>query len=121
MSRRVRALTVVVCFLVTAQAGGARAEVPVDDILAGVAEVLKDRAKRAAARAIQHNIVNNLCSEEPRKIVFRSVKLRIGGSKTCFADPTSKACDADDVFVRSCRLLRKNALGLADPHFLKTL
>jgi hypothetical protein len=120
--RRVRTLAVVVCLLVASQTRPARADVPVDDILASVAEVLKDRAKRAAARAIQHNIVDNLCSEKPRVIEIRKARLLVGGSPACFADPSNQEeCTADDVFVHSCRLLRKNALSLADPHFLKTL
>lgn len=107
--------------LVTLRARAAHAEVPVDDLLASVAEVVKDRAKKAAARAIKRNIVDNLCKDEPVELAVNQAKLTIGGDKTCFDDRTNDSCNADDVFVASCRLLRQDGIGLSDPYFLRTL
>ncbi|XXF81305.1 hypothetical protein P2318_16560 [Myxococcaceae bacterium GXIMD 01537] len=107
------------------------ASASVDQVLAALAEVVKERAEQVAARTIVRKLEDKVCSgtlELKRKVsrpgaakpdyeVYLSLSL--GGSPACKED--AKACTSDDVFASACRLIEQDAMTLTDPHFLKTL
>jgi hypothetical protein len=157
----------------------------VDQVLAAVAEVVRDRAKQVATRAIARNLAENLCSGEVRLPPYRPrvqegraspamrtftvstgagpsdvprsagepsfespLVLTLGGKRPCRrtylrevvdADPghgeagraapsvepelatTADRCDADDVFIRTCRAAKRLEVPLTDPYLLKSL
>jgi hypothetical protein len=98
----------------------------VDQVLAALAQVVKDRATRIASRALREKVVSKLCGskweDDGQPLAALGVRgevLRLGGTKGCRLNHGS--CDANDVFVASCRDALKQNLELNDPHFLKDL
>jgi hypothetical protein len=101
--------------------GSAQAE----QVLAALAAVVKDRAKRVAAYTVAHELKEQICTGnglaiaspgDPKKTLLT---LRPGGSRNCRA--SRAACKADDVYVSTCQLAGDSSDSLTDPHFLKTL
>ncbi len=94
----------------------------VDQVLAALGQVVESRAKRVASDTIEAQIETQLCSGTlpiANQGSSAEVTLNLGGDKDCVKD--ARACDADDVFAKSCRLLEKDGLDLTDPYFLKSL
>jgi hypothetical protein len=162
-----------------APALGAAQTATVDQVLAAIAEVVRDRAKAVASRTVAAQLTKNLCEgtvglpldgPEPRSraapgsgaMLFAGTEvpeapapaseartLYLGGKPECrsaylspekpkkrdakpdaggAAAPPAKApativsgCDADDVFVRTCRVAKRLEVPLTDAYFLKTL
>jgi len=102
---------------VAGDGGGQVAEATGDQVLAVLAQVVRDRAKLIASEAIRDHIVDQLCGG--RWLTVGKAQIRLGGSDDC----RDKAiCRADDVFASSCRLVRDpDPLSLTDTHFLKQL
>ena len=168
--------------LVLAPAFAAAQTATVDQVLAAVAEVVRDRAKQVASRAIASGLTNSLCSgtvtlppyrppvaqgritPATRTVSMTAVStatdvpdapaqpssatpliLYLGGKQQCrdaylgseaqqakaSALPSNPvvpapgtiaaACDADDVFIRTCRLAKRFDVPLTDAYFLKSL
>jgi hypothetical protein len=139
----------------------------VDQVLAALAEVVKDRAKQVATRTIADNLKRSLCEgtvtlppyrppeagtpatrtsstsaeatrsdlpfapEQPTSTT--QLTLYLGGKEPCRSsywkatprpsatDPAYPACDADDVFLRTCRLANRLDVPLTDSYLLKSL
>jgi hypothetical protein len=94
----------------------------VDQVLATLAEVVKDRGKQVASEAIKGQLVKGLCKGSGLKVhtKVREVDLKLGGSKTCQDDRGQ--CHPDDVFPESCRLMKNDdTVSLTDTHLLKLL
>jgi hypothetical protein len=125
----------------------------VDQVLAALAEVVRDRAKQVASVAIAARIQKQLCkgtvtvqphrsgpqttcqkeeARSQRKLTVDAVvppkgqptcddplTVYLGGRDECRND--GSACNADDVFVGTCRLATKQELPLSDPYLLKSL
>ena len=108
----------------------------VDQVLATLAEVVKDRAKRVASEAIKEQLVSGLCNGHILRVGAATLKL--GGSRdnpgdkanrNCQRDKANNncqsnkaCCTSDDIFAESCRLIRNdNTVVLTDTHFLKLL
>lgn len=135
----------------------------VDQVLAALAEVVKDRAKQVAAETIAVQIKKQICTHKPIRVKSvevhgaglsqvaavpapnpvaaetgkappaspapapSRVELWLGGTPACadplvpVGDPGKPRCTADDVFVRSCRVLEKGEAPLTDAYYLKSL
>lgn len=132
----------------------------VDQVLAALAEVVRDRAKQVATRTIAENLSKSLCNgkitlppegpkagttlaageETTADVPFAPdqpttttpLTLYLGGKDVCrdsylkaVPKPGAKgaayACDADDVFLRTCRLTKRLEVPLTDAYFLKSL
>ena len=106
--------------------GTARAQVRPEDldrILGALAEVIKDRAKEVAADTLRTQLKGDLCAGE-KTLVLKNppnakLVLQFKGSPKC-AEGT-EPCNADDVFVASCRLLDMDDIDVTDPQLLKTV
>lgn len=169
---RRRAVAVVAILLAPSLALAQTASV--DQVLAAVAEVVRDRARQVASQAIARNLAENLCTGEvklppylagqregeasPAALNLRAggaeptglpdaqgqpsldspLVLHLGGDAACRASylPAKSAaaapqvaagktkiapCDADDVFVRTCRAALRLDVPLTDPYLLKSL
>ena len=69
-----------------------------------------------AARALTHQLVNRVCSDNPKTIRVKKTLLVIG----------LDVCPKNEVgcfpaYVKSCELLKEDSLSLTDPYFLKVL
>jgi hypothetical protein len=104
----------------------------VDQVVATLAEVVKERAKQVAARTMQRKVVDGLCGSKEEdagrllELTYQTKPqqkrtLHVGGRKPCRESLDGELCNADDVFVRSCQRARGDSLSLTDPHFLKEL
>lgn len=117
----------------------------VDQVLAAVTQVVQDRAKHIAARVIQQRMGRQLCSgkielprAQPQDGSVPPLELWLGGREACregyllAPDASSAArrdpntgvvalCKPNDVFVRTCRAIRRLELPLSDPFLLKSL
>jgi hypothetical protein len=145
-------LAVIVLAAAVAPSGAARAQTAtVDQVLTAIAEVVRDRAKRVASRALARRVSQQLCTGSVDLKTLRAERsgssapiplspptpgresesvataptpaitptLALGGGPECRA--SRDKCTADDVFVRSCALLRVLEVPLTDAYFLKTL
>jgi hypothetical protein len=121
-----RALTrCVVMLLLTNTCWVAAAQAPqpsVDQVLATLAEVIRDQAKRAAAEAVLAQVQDSICAGEPVKV--GEAVLVFGGTDACRRakpDEAEGLCTSDHVFVQSCRLAALEYVRLTDTYFLKTI
>lgn len=118
--------------LLPAGAGAQQKAATVDQVLTALAEVVKERAELVATRTIVRKLKDKVCSgtldlkqkkptaegKDPQYDVYRT--LYLGGTDKCKKDG-GLACNSDDVFADSCRLIEQDAMTLTDPAFLKTL
>jgi hypothetical protein len=144
-------LRVLAALLLAVPAFAAAQAATVDQVLAALAEVLRDRAKQVASAAIAEQLRKQLChgtvTVRPHRsgsdLTCRVAEAASQGHPTAAAiangQPTcdgaltlylggrdgcrdaTGACRPDDVFVRSCRLAASQDLPLSDPYYLKSL